>query len=51
MDEFTIGQAVRVVSETNPGKVVGFIGDQILVRFEGGYTDKFYPHELFYDEE
>ncbi len=50
MDDYRIGQSVRVASEENPGKVVGFVGDQVLVRFADGYTEKFYPHELFYDE-
>ena len=51
MDNFKIGQSVRVVSEVDPGKVVGFIGDQVLVRFADGYTEKYYPHELFIEEE
>ena len=51
MDSFPIGQMVRVISEEDPGKVVGFIGDQVLVRFADGYTEKYYPHELFNDEE
>ena len=51
MDEFRIGQRVRVVSEEDVGKVVGHIGDMVLVRFSSGFTDKYYPHELFYEEE
>ena len=46
-----IGTKVRVVSEEEPGKIVGTIGDMVLVRFESGYTEKYFPHELFLDEE
>ena len=51
MDSFPIGQMVRVISEEEPGKVVGYIADMILVRFSSGFTEKYYPHELFYEEE
>lgn len=51
MDEFSIGQKVRVVSEEEVGKVVGVVGDMYLVRFSSGFSDKYYPHELFYEEE
>lgn len=50
MDSFPIGQRVRVVSEPNPGKVIGYVADMILVRFESGFTDKYYPYELFIEE-
>lgn len=51
MDSFPIGQRVRVISEEEPGKVVGYVADMVLVRFSNGFTEKYYPHELFYEEE
>lgn len=51
MNEYNIGQEVIVESENSSGKIVGFIGDMFLVRFNNGVTVKYYPHELYLKEE
>ena len=50
MDDL-IGKRVRVVSVEGVGKIIGYAGDMILVRFADGYTEKFFPHELLFEED